>query len=100
MARKTRKEKMAAQLRRLKNEATRKQDINEQQSKPVKYKFKPDQKIDISRPQKIYTYSFIYSDLKKISVLVVATLLFQVGMNLTLRTDFAKLLLLSLGIEI
>ena len=100
MSRKTRKEKMATQLRRSKNEEANKQEISKEQPKVVTYKFKLEQINSVGRPQEKYDYSSIYSDLKRISILIVLTLFFQVGINLTLRTGFAKLLLRNLGIEI
>jgi hypothetical protein len=45
-------------------------------------------------------YSYIISDTKKIGILIILTIAFEIGLNLTLRTNFAKLLLRSLGIEI
>ena len=47
-----------------------------------------------------YDYSYVSSDLKKIIVLSTLTIAFEVVLNLTMRLEFAKLLLRRLGIDI
>ncbi len=104
MPRKTRKEKMSAQLRSLKRKiSTNQSDLEEdtiQIPTTPKYTFEPKQKITERQRVTKSNYSYVYSELKQVGILIVITLVFQVGLNLTLRTDFAKLLLSSLGIEI
>lgn len=103
MPRKTRKEKMAAQLRKLRetiqaNETT----VNDPRVEIPRVKYVPEilPKISAEKDKSEDEFSGIYGDIKRIGLVIVVTLIFQIGLNLTLRTNFAKLLLRSLGIEI
>jgi len=95
---------MAARIRKLKQELPANQPNPEgsksDQPLVTKYKFEPEQKRELQQPKDKSNYSYVYSDLKHVGLIVVITLFFQIGLNLTLRMDFAKLLLRSLGIEI
>lgn len=47
-----------------------------------------------------YNYSYVSKDLRKLGALIVLTLLFEIGLNLTISTSFAKLILRTFGIEL
>ena len=107
MPRKTRKEKMSAQLRRLKSQVEGEQP-DFKLEKPVTKKvvsvpaYEPE--LNVSNPVQIRSdqtnYSYVISDLSKIGLLIIVTLILEVALNLTVRTNFAKLLLSNLGIEL
>lgn len=103
MPKKTRKEKMASQLRRLK-EAMKKAETTFSQplTEPPKLKYNPTipPKTPTAQTKSTDEFASIYKDIRQVGIVVVVTLLIQIGLNLTLRTNFAKLLLRSFGIEI
>lgn len=107
MPRKTRKQKIASQLHRLSKKSVSGQRrikaeepiVTVETTKPV---YKPE--FRESKSTKTaglnINYSYVTTDLKRIGIIAILTIVLEIGLNLTLRTNFAKLLLLSLGIEI
>lgn len=120
MPKKTREEKMAAQLRRMKEQLGRKQYIPAKSqeptraSQPPKQEDQPKQSISVDglslkttpTTQSIkevaerYNYAYVGSDLRKIAVLATAAVALEIVLNLTTRASFVKLILHNLGIEI
>ena len=116
MPRKTREQKMAAALRRLK---ARVQPQAKPSSPPPK-KQKPqtetpssqDYSYSVSLPKtpqaaqpvktevQRYDYAYVSSDLKKIALLSVFAIVLEIVLSLTMRLEFAKLLLRRFGIDI
>src|SRR3990172_10168890 len=96
MPRKTRKEKLAAQLRKLRETTqTSKTTANDHRVEMPKVKYVPEilPKISAEKDKSADEFSSIYSDIKRVGLVIVVTLIFQIGLNLTLRTNFVKLLL-------
>jgi len=113
MPKKTREEKIAAQLRRLKQQIASQeigpQEVPDTKTPPVSsptisldsLAIKSPAATPLAKPKlDRYSYSYVSSDLKKIAVLAAAMIIFEISVNLTLRTDFAKLLLRSFGIDL
>ena len=122
MPKKTRAEKLAAQLRRLKMQASfsEQQPIDRVVQPPAaENKSEPLQQPSIETKPTIniqevidkketakgdeserYNYSYVKGDLRKIITLASLAVAIEVGLNLTLRTSFAKLILRTFGIEI
>ena len=116
MPRKTRQQKMAAALRRLRKQArvqepivTTPQKIQKPQPeaaiaqgyslgklKVEKASERPKVKVEAQR----YDYAYVPSDLKKIILLSTLAIALEIFLNLTMRTEFAKLLLRRFGIDI
>lgn len=116
MPKKTKEQKMASQLRRLKRQAQPKKRSVETETKrtqikpaalpPTNYGL-DDVKMGSSSYKKPlqtetqrYDYSHVNSDIKKIVVLSIIAVTFEVVLSLTMRNEFATLLLLRFGIEI
>jgi hypothetical protein len=122
MPKKTRAEKLAAQLRRLKMQASfsgqqptekviQPQVIENKSEQPQQPSIEAKPIINIqevinkketpkgSESQR-YNYSYVKGDLRKIITLASLAVTIEVGLNLTLRTGFAKLILRTFGIEI
>jgi hypothetical protein len=122
MPKKTRAEKLAAQLRRLKMQASfsdqqptgkviqpqaaeNKSEQPQQPSIEAKPTINIQEVIDKKETvkgdeSKRYNYSHVKGDLRKIITLASLAVAIEVGLNLTLRTSFAKLILRTFGIEI
>jgi len=116
MPKKTKEQKMASELRRLKRQASPQKSWNAPRAKVVEIRStvlpsagynvnevgvealssKNGSKTEIQS----YDYSYVTSDLKKIVVLSIITITFEVVLNLTMRLEFANLLLRRLGIDI
>jgi hypothetical protein len=116
MPRKTRQQKMAAALRRLKKrtqvqepvvatpqkiqkpqpEAATTQGYSLGKLKEEKALEKPKVKVEAQR----YDYTHVSSDLKKIILLSTLAIALEILLNLTMRAEFAKLLLRRFGIDI
>ncbi|OGY22984.1 MAG: hypothetical protein A2172_03565 [Candidatus Woykebacteria bacterium RBG_13_40_15] len=124
MPKKTRAEKLAAQLRRLKMQSS----VSGQQPSPINQTIpQPTAEVGQEKPREVpitttkpviniqqiiekkqspkdesqrYSYSYVKGDLRKIVVLASLAVAVEVGLNLTLRTSFAKLILRTFGIEI
>jgi hypothetical protein len=115
MPRKTRQEKMAAALRRLKKQAQTseestpttpkvkepKQDIQTHQGYSLdkiqvdKPSVKPPPRSETAR----YDYTYVFNDLKTIVFLSILAIGLEILLNLTMRLEFAKLLLRRFGID-
>ena len=120
MPKKTREEKMAAQLRRMKEQLTRQQSApasvqeTPKPTQPAKQEVPTTQGFSVSgvslkstpalQPTREvaerYNYAYIARDLKKIATLAAAAIALEIILNLTTRTSFAKLILRTLGIDI
>jgi uncharacterized protein YpuA (DUF1002 family) len=112
MSRKTKKEKLASQLRRLRQSATptvsQVEQIQPSSSLPIPSTTVSLKDLQINKTAATasksegvrYDYSHILGDLKKIGILILASISFEVLVNLTIRTSFAKLILRTFGIEI
>ncbi len=116
MPKKTRQQKMAAALRRLKKQAQVQETatpttpkVQKPQTEPPiaqgyslsklkveKASDKPKVTVEAQR----YNYTYVSSDLKKIILLSTFAIALEILLNLTMRLEFAKLLLLRFGIEI
>ena|SRR3972149_4140655 len=117
MPKKTREQKMASELRRLKRQASPQKSWEPPKAKAAETRptivpstgynnvsevrvaalsSKEASKTEIQS----YDYSYVTSDLKKIVVLSTLTITFEVVLNLTMRLEFANLLLRRLGIDI
>ncbi len=116
MPKKTREQKMASELRRLKRQASPQKSLGTLRAKTVetrsttllnagynvsKVRVEALSSTDVSTTQtQNHDYSYVTSDLKKIAVLSILTITFEVVLNLTMRLEFANLLLRRLGIDI
>ena len=119
MPKKTREEKMAAQLRRMKEQLAMQQSSpiaptppkpaaapQTQVTAPKGFSVsEPDfKKPTIFQPTKEvgqrYDYTYVTGDLRKIAVLAAVAIALEVALNLTTRASFAKLILRSFGLEI
>lgn len=115
MPRKTREQKMAAALRRMKKQAETQKNLGDQnsagpgtpsKSPPPTYKIATLPSIDSTQQPTpgaktdTYDYSYIPRDLRKIFFLSATAIVFEVAANLTTRLQFVKLLLRRFGIEI
>lgn len=115
MPKKTKEQKMASQLRRLKKQSQPQKRRVETKTKQVEIKSAvlpptsyglDDVKVGSlsKKPFKTetqrYDYSYLNSDLKKIVIFSIIAITFEVVLSLTMRAGFAKLLLLRFGIEI
>jgi len=116
MTRKTRQQKMAAAIRRLKQQAQVQESVavtpqKIEEPKPEaattqgyslnklkvgKAAEKPKVKVETQR----YDYSHVSAELKKIITLSTLAIALEILLNLTMRAEFAKLLLRRFGIEI
>ena len=121
MPKKTREEKMAAQLRRMKEQLGKQQATAAPAQeapkpvKPTKQETTPPTKsystsgVDLkstpaTQPTKEvaerYNYAYVAGDLRKIAILAIAAIALEIILNLTTRASFAKLILRTLGIDI
>ncbi|MEX0621919.1 MAG: hypothetical protein WD187_02915 [Candidatus Woykebacteria bacterium] len=111
MPKKTKEQKMAAALRRMKiriDQEKRPVPKGAGEKKPPATEYSIDQ-IKIKSPaspailrskEARYDYSYIARDLKTILILSSVAIVIEVGLSLTMRLQFAKLLLRRFGIEI
>src|SRR3989344_4416698 len=116
MPKKTREQKMASELRRLKRQASPQKSWEAPKAKAVETRptIVPSTGYNVSEVRvaalsskeaskteiQSYDYSYVTSDLKKIVILSTLTITFEVVLNLTMRLEFANLLLRRLGIDI
>jgi len=119
MPKKTREEKMAAQLRRMKEQLAMRQSspISTPPPKPAvspqpeavattgfsisKSDFKKTTALQPTKEvEQRYDYTYIAGDLRKIAALAAVAITLEIALNLTTRASFAKLILRSFGIEI
>lgn len=113
MPRKTKQQKMAAALRRMKKEVeTKKTPPTEQPTTKVDAPTASTYNLanlrvkeeHISGPgvavSKVGNYSYLANDIRKIFILSILAIFLEVVITLTTKTQFAKLVLLQLGIEI
>ncbi len=113
MPRKTKQQKMAAALRRLKKKVETKKissaeksttDINVPTASTYNLENLRIKETKISglgvAVSKVDNYSYLAHDLRKIFILSLLAIFLEVVLTLTTRTHFAKLLLLRFGIEI
>lgn len=107
MSRKTKKEKMASALRRIKKQTEISQSrIEREEKEPRQETVVPKYTVhlkSVSTAKQVDSdsrYSYVISDIKKVGLLMILAIAFEIVLNLTLRTNFAKLLLRNLGIEI
>jgi hypothetical protein len=121
MPKKTREEKIAAQLRRLKKQLEGGQVVakptpvepkvaEEPTGSPVitptgvslkelGVKTTPSTTV-VKKELERYDYAYVARDLRKIAILAVAAVAIEIILNLTTRAGFAKLILRSFGLEI
>ena len=116
MPKKTREQKMAAAIRRLKNQAGLgvSRATPPQEAKVTKGSTTPNQgytlpdikpdKITYQQPKQTevatHKYDYVASDLKRIALFTVIAISLEVALNLTMRLQFVKLLLRRFGLEI
>ena len=118
---KTREQKILTELRRLKMQAgqyapkieaeIKEEKTHETQTTPEK----PSEKIQFSIPETIVSppvkpdltqheassidYSYVFKDLRKTLILATGAILVQVGLSLTLKLPYAKLILRTLNLD-
>ncbi|OGY23841.1 MAG: hypothetical protein A2172_05415 [Candidatus Woykebacteria bacterium RBG_13_40_15] len=116
MPRKTKAQKMAATLKRLRSQASSFQTPTKTDEAPIDAAKKDVPSLEYSltdvkikspvRPAKpnidtqSVNYDYVAGDLKKIFILTILAISLEVLLNLTMRLQFAKLLLRRFGIEI
>src|SRR4030042_893407 len=113
MPRKTREEKMAAQLRRMKEQLTRQQPVPVSTQEPPKPTQPARQEIPSTKGFSVsnvnlkstpnaqptretaerYNYAYVTGDLRKIATLAIAAIALEIILSLTTRASFAKLIL-------
>jgi hypothetical protein len=115
MPKKTKRQKMAAALRRMKKqveqkapekEGLAKPQAKEEVSAPTTYSLRSVKEKEAESPvrsgsrEKQRNYAYVAGDLRKIFVLSLVAITFEIALSLTTRLEFAKLLLRRFGIDI